>query len=376
MQTSNVGPAFDRDDLMPVVRALLGRPDADVDDWRVELLHGSSSPTAGGVFRVAGTTQAWSVVLKVNVATPGFEDPGHDQYWLREPLAYRSGFLSTLPPCVAAPRCYGVQERSEREVWLWLEDMGTSDERWRLPELVTVAHHLGVMGGSRPAAALPEHPWFTRRWLRAWASHGATAARLLSGEEQMALVLDPASYRLEAIAPAFPRPVVGRMRRLWESREPLLAGLERLPRALFHGDVAHRNAFLRPGSDGETQVVLIDWSFVGPAAVGEEIGHTSAVWSAYADEPAETERALFAAYVGGLREAGWDGDERAVRFASDAHAALRWAFRWTANAIVAATDPEVRARGWDPVESAHWASRMAYYALDRGEAAMDLLERL
>src|SRR5206468_9289162 len=68
----------------------------------------------------------------------------------------------------------------------------------------------------------------------------------------------------------------------------------------------------------------------GHYAVGEEVGQTLSVASAFYDvEPADLptlDEALFAGYLAGLPDAGWrgdKGDERAVRFAYAAHAALR-----------------------------------------------------
>jgi hypothetical protein len=163
------------------------------------------------------------------------------------------------------------------------------------------------------------------------------------------------------------------MRRLWDAREALLGRLESLPQALWHGDVERRNAFLCRRPDGEPRTALIDWAFVGTTAIGEEMGHTAGVRAAYDDAPQAVERAAFGGYLTGLRQAGWDGDERAVRFAAATHTALRWAYRWTANAVVVAHDPTLAAQGWDAAEMAGWAARMAYYALDRADEALDLL---
>jgi hypothetical protein len=73
--------------------------------------------------------------------------------------------------------------------------------------------------------------------------------------------------------------------------------------------------------------VAIDWAFLGWAALGQEVGQL-VVGSVlfYAAEPAqlrELDALAFEAYLAGLREAGWDGDPRAVRFGCAADQALR-----------------------------------------------------
>ena len=94
--------------------------------------------------------------------------------------------------------------------------------------------------------------------------------------------------------------------------------------------------------------MAIDWEFAGHYAPGEEVGQTLSVASAFYDvAPADLpdlDAALFAAYLAGLRDAGWRGGpaaERRVRFAYAAHAALRNLF----NAVGASVPDEAgRAR--------------------------------
>ena len=50
-------------------------------------------------------------------------DPAHPFYWRRELEAYRSGLLTEGAGGLAAPHCYGVEERPDGAVWLWLEDV-------------------------------------------------------------------------------------------------------------------------------------------------------------------------------------------------------------------------------------------------------------
>lgn len=83
-------------------------------------------------------------------------------------------------------------------------------------------------------------------------------------------------------------------------------------------------------------------------AVGEEVGQTLSVAGAFFDvAPTDLptlDEALFAGYVAGLRDAGWQGDLRAVRFAYTASAALRNAFNAVGTVV---PDPARRAAAYE-----------------------------
>lgn len=97
------------------------------------------------------------------------------------------------------------------------------------------------------------------------------------------------------------------------NRERLYRVNEALPRTLCHLDFWTKNLIASPG--GHT--VVLDWSFFGLGALGEDIGNLipDAVFDMFL--PAQSlpllETILFDAYVAGLRESGWDGDIRLVR---------------------------------------------------------------
>ena len=127
--------------------------------------------------------------------------------------------------------------------------------------------------------------------------------------------------------------------------------------------------------------MAIDWAFLGIAGIGEEAGNFATWPVAYLARtvPAEIiDRRLFDAYLSGLREAGWLGDARLVRFGYAAHAALRWGFRPVTNLLI-------ETRAWPPVAASDqpypdwlvsWATATAAqsrFTLDRGDEADALL---
>jgi hypothetical protein len=126
---------------------------------------------------------------------------------------------------------------------------------------------------------------------------------------------------------AFPPDVAAGCLALWDDRERLLDALEALPQTFCHLDAFRRNLLTRTTPAGEG-LVLIDWAFAGLAAPGEELAALIVAsegfeHAANPDMPS-VEAAAYPAYMAGLRAAGWHGDERAVRLAYCAAAALRY----------------------------------------------------
>ena len=76
------------------------------------------------------------------------------------------------------------------------------------------------------------------------------------------------------------------------------------------------------------QTVLIDWSLVGSAALGEEIAPLVAASLNFLevspDQAHALDKVVFDNYLEGLEKAGWQGDRRAVRFTYAASCVLRY----------------------------------------------------
>jgi hypothetical protein len=362
--------------LREAVRTALREPGAVLGGWDAVPVQRAASRSLyllAGAARVGAAEHPWRVVLKVLGPVAGQQDPTHIFYPKREPQLYQSGLLDDLPAGLRAPRCYGCDELADGTIWLWLEHVREDGARaWPLARWSLTARHLGQFNGAYLGARpLPHAPWLGGRRLRTWLErHGELVARIAAAP------LNPEVRRF------WPQPVVDALLRLWEERDAFCAVLERLPQTFCHGDAIRRNLFARRRTDGSEETLAIDWEYAGHMAVGEEIGQTVSVASAFfdvapADLPALDE-ALFAGYLAGLRDSGWRGDERPVRFAYATHAALRNAFN-----AVGATMPDEAARmaaqqrygrTWEELAGARAAVRP--FLLDRAQEARGLMEIL
>lgn len=304
---------LDSASVLNVARAVVGRPAVELDEWRVEPLRGMGF--GASIHRVAGTVLGegevvpWSVIRKCVRDTGG--DASEIRYWKREPLAYASGLLEQLS-AVDIPRCV-QQDDDASGIVLWLEDVQGAEGPWTIKRFETVARDLGRLGGVYAAGRpVPQERWLSRRWLAGWVEQAATAF-----EEFSTAVNDPLLARM------YPPEVAATMVALWESRTRIYDALSAAPQVFGHLDAVPVNVIVR---DGRT--TLIDWAFVGHAALGEELAPLVAGCTSFGDtSPGElpgVDAAAFPAYVDGLRDAGWDGDVDMVRFGYCVAAALRF----------------------------------------------------
>ncbi|OLC10644.1 MAG: hypothetical protein AUH39_01500 [Chloroflexi bacterium 13_1_40CM_67_9] len=280
------------------------------------------SPSARALFRwsgralVDGVERDWSLILKAWLRDSRADLPTQWDFWKREFLAYSSGMLADLPG-IAAPQLLGTVD-DDRLTYAWLEDVPeAADARWRMGRYVLAARHLGRFNGAYLAGRpIPDLPFLTRTYLRSWTGW----------LPWMDSVRSAVSWSDPLVATNFPRPPVERLERLYSKAALLFDRLEALPQTLSHLDAWRANLIGARSSSGNDRTVAIDWSFVGTAPAGQEIAILvggSHIWlDAEPDELTTMSERTFAAYVEGLREAGWRGDERVVRFAYAASTAL------------------------------------------------------
>lgn len=310
--------------LTPVVRSVLGRDDAEVVSWGSHPLQGGAG--GAGIYRVVGEAltdgeaQRWSVIRKVIRVGEHSRVPSDFRYWAREPMAYSSGALEDLAGGLATPRCYGISEVPDQEFALWLEDVEDAKLSWTPADFGAVARLLGRFNAAYLIrGSVPNWPWLSRRFLHTWIE-GTGVARNIAAVRDF-----PDHPRVRSWYPGNMREQV---LQLWEERETLLAPLEVFPLTLCHMDAFRRNFLVRRMTTGTDQFVLLDWAFMGRGALGEElVALVSASVVFFCADPSELEeldRACFEGYLEGLADAGWRGDERAVRYAYTVASAMRF----------------------------------------------------
>jgi len=324
-------------ELARVVEQLTGS--SDPGPWTCEEIHDAVPSATLGIWRVGGA--GWSVVLKVvGMASGGHPnwragvDAGHWYYWRREADAYESGLLA-FEGALRAPRCYLVAERPDRRVALWLEDLASASPAttWAPERYRIAARHLGRAQGAFATGAqrLPDAPWLSRDWLRAY---------LTPRDVDMGLLGDRRAWATELARQWLPAELGPALAAMRAGQDAFLGALDRTPRTLCHFDLHPANLFGDANRDsaGDRGTVLIDWSFVGIGALGEDAGNLvpDAVLDFHVgpgdvDELYDT---VVAGYLAGLRDAGWDGPPEVVELAL--RAAIAAKFAWIAPAMLRA----------------------------------------
>ncbi len=322
------------------VAAVLGAvPDA------VELLaHNPSNAVTGGIWRVeAGGAGAVVKVLTDGTGHDGPEwwrasdDDQHWNSWRREFRAYRHDLARHFrPDGLDAPELLHLDERADGTVVLWLGVVeGRTAAALTVDDVVDVAGRLGRAQG-RLAAGGWEEPWLSRGYLTTYsASKPFDPARLA----------DDAAWAHPRVARHLAPHRAG-ISMLHEQRDRLLQLSLACPRTLCHLDLWPAN-IIRPAKD---PIVLVDWSFCGDGALGEDLGNLIPdsvfdLFLPHEDLDALASRAE-AAYLAGVAAGGWVGDERWVRLGIRSSAAK---YRWLVHRLLEVPDIAAIAYGGRPV---------------------------
>lgn len=311
---------LDRAVLNAVVQQDQRSPTFEVLEWTVEPIRFAKiNFVTDGLFRFSGRgedargVRPWSVVLKiVNKPKDGMGNPRSVFYWKRELLAFQSGILEDIPDAVRVPCCYGVMERDDGG-WLWIEHIHESTERrWSLEHFGRAAFQFGRFGGAyltgRP---LPEQPWLAQPIFRDQMGSGSWWNTFMNPESAHNVWQD------KLVQKTFTEPLRSEILQIHAEAEQMIAVMDKLPQVLCHNDVNRRNLMLRTTDEGKEEVVALDWAWVGSGAVGLDAGWMTADSLQLFDydpaQAAELEATVWAAYLAGLREAGWGGDGRLPR---------------------------------------------------------------
>jgi hypothetical protein len=301
---------IDPEILTNVVRQDRNNPAFEITQWSVNRLSSKGIINPDGLWLLRGeghdrgVSQPWSVVLKI-LERPEQETPAdYRKYWKREILFARSKLLAHLPGPVKSPRFYRIEE-TPGGAWIWQEHVKSQrPDPWSLDDYAFAAYQLGLWNGTYGCGEpLPDEPWLTRKHYHSWYSKA-------NPEQDFQFALNQKYIHGDLRV---------RYEQLWAEREMFYRASETPPQTFSHFDSQRRNLFIRKGSDGRDELVLVDWAVCGLGPLGAElfslIGMSAALLEWHPSELKELDRAAFDRYLQGLREAGWSGNAEAIRLA-------------------------------------------------------------
>ena len=326
-------------ELAPVVQNALRDDHAWPLSWEFDALDWTGNPATVGLFRLAGIARTsgggevpWIVVLKVVADVDLTGDPQIDRYthepeginyWKREALAFSSGLLIGWPGPLVPVHCYGVEEVSSSQAWIWLEAREGAGPHalWTIEQLASAAYDFGALA-AQWQSKLPDvghYPWLAQRWLRGWVG----LVRIFAVDH----FLDhDGCGDGSAVEPFLNGSTRRRIAELILDADDLLAGFDSLPVTLAHHDPQWGNLFAAAPEESPARTVAIDWGLFGLAPIGSDlglhIGQNIMSWGIDQRRAAEHDQASTAAYVSGLQDYGWNGDLDSVKFARATAAAL------------------------------------------------------
>ncbi|MEU6859992.1 phosphotransferase [Glycomyces sp. NPDC046736] len=321
-----------------------------------QLTHNTGNQTTGGIWQVTGPGGA-AVLKHLTPKGNGHthwktsNHPHHWNYWQREHLAYTSGFAASYgrEAGIGAPALLASGERPDGSRELWLEAVnGIHGRHWTTPMLTDFTHRLGI------AQALhhhnPEPPWLSHHFLRQYA--GRRDLTDIPWDHPTAAAHWPTATRTG-------------LRLIWERRNDLFDIAEHLPQTICHLDVWPMNLLQR-----DNQPILLDWSFTGTGAIGEDVANLIADTFFDGLQPiehlAETEALTTDAYITGLAEAGYT-QPATTRKALAATGAAKYC--WLAPTML------TRLAAGKPIASADYDTATDAAVLQRRRPIFDMLIR-
>jgi len=359
--------AIDINVLTDVVRQDQRCPDFVIRDWSVGRLSDKGIASPDGLFRFQGNGcsagqdgpdyQDWSVVFKMVKPTEWEQGPGETWYWKRELLLITSGVLDRLPGPLVTPRFYGVKEM-DGEAWIWMEYIeDIAPPRWTDENYIFAAHQLGRMDGAYlTGTPLPDYPWLNITQCRSWFTGFGNAIKDL-----------PNIWENPILQQVYTDENRRRAVQFRADHELFHSALDRLPQVFGHFDAQRRNLMIRRRPDGQQELVAIDWGMAGPGPLGGNLAmmlpNSAFLFELDPVDLPRLEPETYRAYLEGLREMGWQGDEDLVRLGYCA---------WTWPGIFY---PEMV--NWDATaETLPGYKALAEFFLDHADEARGIINRL
>jgi Phosphotransferase enzyme family len=268
-----------------------------------------------GFVRIMNEQLPWSIILKViKPDSAEKEESLHHNYWRREALVFESKLLDDLPDSIHAAKSYLVEEQQDGTLWLWMERVegqyAHSQEQFDF-----IARQLGRFNGTYlTGKAIPDQEWICKGWLKSW----TTASRMYAPNSE--------GY-INHLHRENERSIWAWFQGFDKQIENNLSSLDRLPRVLAHQDLSQMNMLLVKNDIETDRLVLIDWQFMSISGIGEDLAKMFGVNMSLGIIPPDQYKAyqasLFDAYITGLKDMGWSGDEGLARYGYCLGTALR-----------------------------------------------------
>ena len=362
--------------LREMVRKDQHSPTFELLSWDVKRLSQKGLINPDGLFLFSGQgddergTTPWSVVLKILNDPGGEPDPRNLWYWKRELLVAQSGVAASLPGRVVAPRYYAATEHDGKG-WLWMEYVtATTPQTWTKDHYAFAAHQLGCFNGAYLSGRLPlpDYPWLSKE-----------NARTLSDG-----FVPQNAWGNSFVQQFYSTQLQERVMRLWDDRERFLDTLNHLPQTFSHFDFSRRNLFIRRRSDGQEEIVPVDWALCGCGPIGGDlcsvVGTSAVLYELETAALPAIDTAAFEAYVAGLREGGWGGNPELVRLGYTAYLAIFTGVTSPGLTAYLTSDDHLPTVGtWFGCSPEALVSALAAtceFALDRADEARELMNRL
>ena len=309
-QLKNIDPSV----ITEVVRKDQHNPGVVIADWEVKPFTGGSN----SVFKVSNLQgePEWAVVAK-HFPYPSSDDEkpdGSDYYWQREILEAQSDEMVRIPDGLRAPRFYGVTHGLSGD-WLWMENvLDAAPRKWTLDTFQRTAFQLGrFQAAYLKGHPIPAQPWLSQNFYRSVLAKGDWASNLLNPDSEGNVWTSPVVMEMFDALPE----QKSRILQVNAELEVFWRANDRLPRVFSHNDAHRRNFIWTRSSDSEEELVLIDWAFSGPGALGNDLGMLvgNSMWF-HEHDPfgAEIlENALLDSYFAGIADRKVDVNPKWVR---------------------------------------------------------------
>jgi hypothetical protein len=292
MPKGDFTPDISADDLSPIVRAIAG---GELEGaWETKAIGNGIGLGTIGIFRLSGrsrqasgSAEPWTAILKI-------VDVEKEHTGLREyELAQSSDFQSIIEGLRPA-KCFGTQERSDAERWIWTEDLaGGVQPPWTLDQYLYVARDVGVFHG-RSLLEMPAGDW---DYLGIYGAvmRGPFFLAALDNLE------NTASHELSG--QIFGTTSVDAIKSVFAEFNEVGRALRNITTVFAHND-CHADNLYPIETDGVLiESVAIDWATAGLGPIGEDVGNLSgvgALWfSIDVDDFEGYEKAIFDRYIEG-----------------------------------------------------------------------------